>query len=148
MKTARNVVTSTLAAVVATGALAVISTEADARHPHRARVGVYIGAPIIAAPFYHRPYFYGGYGHPFYSHPYYAPAYYPPVVVREQPLVYIEQPQPAPVAVAPAQPAAPAPQAQQQYWYFCQDSQTYYPHAQTWGSPWQRVSPHAPPSPQ
>lgn len=146
MKKTQKVLASTLVGLAAAGSLSVISTDAGARPYHHrggARVGVYIGAPIIAAPFY-RPYYYGPY-----AYPYYGPAYYPPVVVREQPVVYVEQ-QPAPVATLPSQQVPPAssapsaPQAQQQYWYFCQESQTYYPHAQTCASPWQRVIPHAP----
>jgi len=117
--------------VYAALAFAASDAEAQHRHHHRgARVGVYIGAPWVVAPwpyYYHRPY-------------YYDPYYYRPVVVREQPVVYVEQ-QPS---VAPA-PPAPIPQAQpqQQYWYFCQDTQTYYPHVQTCATPWQRVMPHA-----
>lgn len=128
-----------LTAVSALSTLALISTDADARNYHghsRARVGVYIGGPVFS-PW--RPYYgYGyGWGYP-YGYPYYQPA---PVVVQEQPVVYVEQ-QPDP---AIAGQAAPAPQAQQQqYWYYCQDSKTYYPHVQNCTSPWQRVIPHAP----
>ena len=148
------------------GALAVVSTDAAARpghHHHRggARVGVVIGAGIVgasilASPYaYSRPYYYGSHYPDYYGshyaphYPYYgyAPSYHPPVVVQQQPIVYIEQP----TAVAPAAavpPAASAPQVQaqaaQQFWYFCQDTQTYYPHVQTCTSPWQRVTPHAP----
>lgn len=119
----------TLAALTAAAGMMIASPEADAHGWRgRARVGVYIGPPVIAAPFwYHpRPYFYS---HPY---PYYSA---PPVIYREEPTVYIEQ-NPAP---------APAPQAQQQFWYYCQDTQTYFPHVQTCASPWQRVIPHAPP---
>jgi hypothetical protein len=149
----KNFVAATVAGFTVMGAIGAIgviatlvATDADARpyHHRGARVGVYIGAPIIAAPFY-RPYYYNHY-----AYPYYAPSYYPPapIIVREQPVVYVEQP----VTTAPVQPlqqvppaaSAPQAQAQQQYWYFCQESQTYYPHVQTCASPWQRVTPHAP----
>ncbi len=129
----KKVVSSLLAAIGALGltAFAVPDAEAQHRHHHhRARVGVYIGAPWIVAPwphYYHRPY-------------YYDPYYYRPVVIREQPVVYVEQ-QPSAVQAPP--PPAPVPQAQQQYWYFCQDTQTYYPHVQNCATPWQRVMPHA-----
>ncbi len=126
-----------LAAAMAAGA--VISTSADARgrgghvshvgwrggYHSGARVGVFIGAPLLAAPWYYypRPYYY-----PYYPYPYPA--------VSEAPVTYIEQ--------NPPVDAAPAPQAQaQQYWYYCQDSQTYYPHVQTCASPWQRVMPQS-----
>lgn len=123
----------TLLAFVATGGLMFIATDADAHGRWRGRVGVYIGAPVVVSPWY-RPW-------PYYAHPYSYPYYYPPVV-REEPTVYIEQG----VEGASSSPA-PAPQAQapaQQYWYYCQDSRTYYPHVQTCASPWQRVMPHTP----
>jgi hypothetical protein len=89
-----------------------------------ARVGIVVGAPIIASPW-------GRYPYP-YSYPYYYgydPYYYPPVAyVQEQPAVYLEQQTPPP----------------QQYWYYCQDSKTYFPHVQTCATPWQRVVPYAP----
>jgi hypothetical protein len=129
---------ATMGVLVAMGTLAFVPTDAAARghsagaggrsnasgvrsHSfHRGtRVGVFVGAPIVAA----YPYYYG-YGGPY---------YYPPAVyVQEQPMVYIE-------------PPASAPQAQlEQYWYYCQDSKTYYPYVQNCAAPWQRVIPHAP----
>ena len=95
---------------------------------HRsARVGVFIGAPIIASPWY--------YPDPYFGH---GP-YYPPVVqAQEQPMVYVEQQ--APEDVAPFPPQAQA----QQYWYYCQDSKTYYPYVQNCATPWQSVIPYAP----
>lgn len=143
----------TLAAVMMAASL-----PADARggHGHRhgghshARVGVFIGAPLLFAPWWveSRPYYYPSY--------YYAP---PPVVVRErvvvrEPLVFYDEhgnPVPAQpqVAQAPAQPQAsaqqPQPGAPAPTWYFCADSQKYYPYVQTCASPWQRVIPHSPP---
>ena len=133
----KNLVSTTLAALLAAGGLMMVSADAGAngRHHHYrgARVGVYFGAPLVVSPWYHPSPYYYGYG------PY---PYYPPVTVREEPTVFIEQNAPDNTA-----PAAPTPQAQapqQQYWYYCQDSKTYYPHAQTCASPWQRVIPHAP----
>lgn len=118
-------------------ALGFAASDAQAHHHHHrhgARVGIHIGAPLYFGPWpYYRPY-------------YYDPYYYRPVVIREQPVVYVEQQPsvvtaPAPIAAPPA--PAPIPQAQQQYWYFCQDTQTYYPHVQNCATPWQRVIPHA-----
>lgn len=133
----KSLLSKALLVVLATSGLMLAAADADARGHWRGRVGVYIGAPIVVSPWY-RPYYGPAY-----------PYYYPPYVVREEPTVYIEQsPSEAP-AYAPA--PAPAPQAQapaqQQYWYFCEDSKTYYPHVQTCASPWQRVIPHAPPQP-
>jgi hypothetical protein len=107
-----------------------VATDADAhggRHHSRARVGVFIGAPVF--PFYA----------PYYS-PYYPRYYYPPAVVTSPP-VYIEQGSAAP---APPAPTAQGPSAS---WYYCPDSQTYYPYVQSCASPWQQVVPQtAPPS--
>ena len=69
-------------------------------------------------------------GGPFWWGPpawYYRP--YPPVVVEEQS---------APVIV---QPNAPQPYS----WYYCRDSQMYYPYAKECPSGWQAVTPMPPP---
>ncbi len=86
-------------------------------HHHwvRPRVGVYIGAPIVAAPL-------GYYG-------YWGPSYYypaPPAAVE-----YVER-----------EPAA-APQAAQpqHWWYYCQGSAAYYPYVNECPGGWQRVAP-------
>jgi hypothetical protein len=96
------------------------------RYYSRPRVGVYIGAPLLFAPFaypYYRPYYYPPYAYP------------PAVVVRpEPPPVYIQR-----------EPSAP-PQRAGAYWYYCPDSQTYYPYVDRCAVPWQRVVPQPPPS--
>ncbi len=145
----RKLLMFTLASVMMAASL---QADAGGGHGHRhgggARVGVYIGGPLLFAPW-------GGWGSP-----YYYPSYYyspPPVVVRErvvvrEPLVFYDEhgnPVPAEqprVAQAPApqpsvqpQPGAPAPT-----WYFCADSQKYYPYVQSCASPWQRVVPQSP----
>ena len=128
-------------AVSALGALMMTSSEADAHPFGRGRVGVYIGAPLLYSPWYYS----SPYSSPYYR-PYYNPYYYPPtpVVVQQQPTVYIEQSPPVAGVSAPSGTPGPQAQAQQPYWYYCQDTQTYYPHAQSCASPWQRVIPHAP----
>ena len=94
-------------------------------HHSRAHVGIFIGAPLLAAPWY------------YYPQPRY---YYPPtVIVPAQPPVYIEQPQ------AQVQEAPPVQQADN-YWYYCRDTQAYYPYVDRCASPWQRVIPQPPPS--
>jgi hypothetical protein len=96
----------------------IIATAADAHGRHRARIGVFFGAPLVAYPYY---------AYPRYYHP---PTYYaPPVVVA--PPTYIEQQTPA------------APQQGTNYWYYCRDSQTYYPYVQTCPTPWQQVVPNS-----
>jgi len=79
--------------------------------------GLFIGAPLVWAPGYVT-----------------SPYYYPPaVVVPSSPPVYIEK----------GQAAAPS---DSQYWYYCRESETYYPYVSECAGPWQRVVPHAPPS--
>lgn len=117
MKTIR---TALLFAAVLGGVFA--STTADARWGHRGRIGVFIGAPVAAYSYYAWPRYY-------YPPPvYYAP---PPVVVS--PPTYIEQ-TPPPVAAPSAAPSA---------WYYCRESNAYYPNVQTCPSPWQQVAPQS-----
>ncbi|MDA1116469.1 MAG: hypothetical protein O2979_00360 [Proteobacteria bacterium] len=89
---------------------------ADRGHP-RVRIGVMFGAPF----FWHAPWYYGP--------PYY---YYrdPAVAYRPEPQVYIEKDQ-----VGQELDAT-------QYWYFCPDSNTYYPYVKQCANPWHRVVPH------
>ena len=118
---------------VALGTAALIATEADAHgryhHHHRSRasVGIFFGVP---GPFFYHP-------APLYSPRYY---YHPPTVVVPAPAappVYIEQPQ----AAAPVHPQ----QSAGAYWYFCRDTQTYYPYVQQCATPWEQVVPQSPP---
>lgn len=114
-----------LSLAVAAGLAAANDADAHGRGHHRGRIGVFIGAPIV--PYYYSPYWYPRY--------YYPPAY----VVPAAPPVYIEQ------GGAPA--AAPSA-GQSGYWYYCQDTQTYYPYVQQCASPWQQVQPQASAAPQ
>ena len=109
------------------------ANDADARrghrghhHHHRGHVGLFIGAPLF--PYYYAPYAY--------------PSYYPSAVVAAQPPVYIEQ------GATGAYGPAPAQSRQNAYWYFCPDSQTYYPYVQQCASQWQQVAPQASAAPQ
>ena len=110
----------------------VVANGADAHgRRHRAHVGIWFGVP--APVFYPRYY-------PRYD--YYPRYYYPaPVVIPAPaaPPVYIEQNPPA--AAAPASPT----QGSGAYWYYCRDSQTYYPYVQQCASPWEQVVPQSPP---
>ncbi len=114
-----------LAAILG-GSLIAAEADAHGRHRHRSSVGIYFGVP---APYYYYPRYY------------YAPRYYyPPTVIVPAPSapVYIEQ---SPPAAAPSSSSAGA------YWYYCRDSQTYYPYVQQCASSWQQVVPNsAPPS--
>jgi hypothetical protein len=120
-----------LAAILAS-ALIALDADAHGRHRHRSSVGIYFGVP---GPFHYYP--------RYYSPRYYSPPryYYPPAVVvpaPSYPPVYIEQSPPA---------AAPAPSSSSSgaYWYYCRDSQTYYPYVQQCASPWQQVVPNSSP---
>jgi hypothetical protein len=121
----------TAAVGIALLTLATVTADAFARggprghHHSRARVGVFIGAPIVAAPFY-----YGYYGPRYYYPPpyYYPPAYPAPAA----PPVYIEQPQ----ASAP-----PQAQPSDSYWYYCPSTRNYYPYVEQCAEGWQRVAP-------
>ena len=151
LMTFRSVCSQAAALALAVGAVLCLSTgPAQAHGGYRGhggfggpRVGVYFGAPIV--PFYYGPRYY-----------YPPPAYYydyPPVVrvVPPPPVVYVERGDaqapapdyvPAPSAAQPqGQPALSAqPQpAQGPEWFFCNDSNTYYPYVRECASPWQRV---------
>jgi hypothetical protein len=85
-------------------------------------LGFYFGLPLFGPAYYPAPY-------------YYPPAYYPPtVVVPSSPPVYIEQDN-----------AQPAPESSRQdWWYYCAESNTYYPYVKQCPGGWQRVTPQPP----
>ena len=77
-----------------------------------------------------------GFGWPYWSYWHYPPPYYyPRVVVQPEPVIYIEK----------GDPETAAAQDATYYWYFCRDSNTYYPYVKQCASPWQRVVPPPPP---
>jgi hypothetical protein len=86
------------------------------------------------------PYGYGyGYG---YGYPYYANS--APIVAAAP--AYIQQtPIPA-QQMAPQLSAAPAQQNPAGHWYFCRESNTYYPYVQSCPKGWEQVEP-VPPTP-
>ena len=138
------------AIVAALLALASLPAYAGGGHS-QTRVGVYIGSPVVIGGWWGapRPYYYPAY-YPSYYPYYYTPA---PVVVREvvrEPLVYYDErgnpvPPARPQNQAQNQAQGPQPSAAAPTWFFCADSQTYYPYTQTCASPWQRVAPLPPP---
>ena len=72
------------------------------------------------------------------SRPSYASPYYsqPPVIIHQQaPNVYV---QPAPQYA----PAPPAPESN--YWYFCRESNGYYPYVKQCPQGWMKVVPTPP----
>ena len=142
-------------ALVAALLAATLSGETAWAHGPGARGGVYVGPPAAhwggthyrPYPYYARGYYGGGYyGGGFYGGyygsgiygtvvvpPVYAPYYYPPAVVTvpSTPPVYIEQ-------------SPPTAQAQDNWWYWCPDSQAYYPYVKECAGIWQRVPPQPP----
>lgn len=143
-KPARRTKYKFLLAALLLGAMASESVLAHGYGRGRVSIGVGIGfgAPFAAYPFY-RPYY-----SPFYYPPaYYPPAYYPPVVVAPPaPPVYIEQSvQPAyPQYSQPVPPPVPQAAPQAAWWYYCADSQTYYPYVKQCSTGWQQVTPQNP----
>jgi len=101
--------------------LAALAFSGAASAHGRVVVGLGFGFPIWGpAPWY--------YGPP----PYY---YYPPAaVVSSPPVTYIER-----------QDARQDTPASTDYWYYCEQSKTYYPYVKTCPGGWQRVSPTPPP---
>jgi hypothetical protein len=89
-------------------------------HGGSVRFGISLGIPLFGPRFYPAPY---------YAYP--APAYvYPPVVVApSSPPIYIEQ----------GATAQEAPAQAQGDWYYCADSNAYYPYVAQCPAGWQRV---------
>jgi len=89
------------------------AADANAGGPRgRVHFGVHIGAPWY--PFWYHPW------------PYYYPA--PVVVQRSEPPVYVERDE-------PASEQAPG------WWYYCDESKTYYPYVKSCPGGWQKVPP-------
>ncbi len=64
------------------------------------------------------------------TYPYYSPYYpVPPVVIQQQPQVYVQ----------------PSQQQDQKYWYFCKNTQTYYPYVKQCADGWEKVVPPSSP---
>ena len=98
-----------------------IDAEAIARMPAcRAIVRYGVGVGVMVAPRWD-PWFWG---------PPYPYTPYPPVIIERAPPVYIEQPQ-----------AVPQPAPQPAYWYYCAESNNYYPYVQRCPSGWDRIEP-------
>jgi len=73
--------------------------------------------------------------------PYWGPNYAPAPIVVAPPVSYASPP----AVVQQAPPAySPAPQSEQ-YWYYCQESQAYYPYVKQCPQGWMKVVPQAQP---
>jgi hypothetical protein len=87
-------------------------------HGSRVHLGFVFGGPLwYPGPVYPYPYSY--------SYPY---AYSPAIVVPPAPRVYIEREDR--VARESSDPG---------YWYYCRESNTYYPYVKECAGPWERV---------
>lgn len=128
------------------------------------RLSIHLGAPFYGPQYYVPPRVHYAPPPVYYAPPqvYYAPppVYYAPRVIYSAPLsfappvayvppvVYSSRGHAPPVyverndlgAVAPA----PAPSADKAFWYFCTDSNTYYPYVTQCATPWERVLPTPP----
>ena len=107
------------------------ASPADAhRNRSRISIGFHVGVPVYAYSHWHG---WHAYPRPYYHYPYYthSPVVVAPVVVAPQP-IYVEQ-QPAPAAAAPSG-----------YWYYCAQSNAYYPYVQQCAGQWQQVAPRPP----
>lgn len=120
--------------------LALVSQVSHAHPPGhggwRGNVGVYFGSPY---PFY--PYPYAAYPYPYVYSP-------PPVIITQPPppQVYIEQ---GSGSTAPAQTTPPASASSgngQGYWYYCEQSDGYYPYVKECPAGWKQVTPAPPPA--
>lgn len=110
------------ALAIGAGLFASAAAQAQYHHGHGGwgygpRVGIYFG--------------------PGFYYPPVAPYYYPPpVVVPAQPQVYIERPS---EGVMPAPQAQPQPQGNA--YYFCAESNAYYPYVRECPGGWRQVAP-------
>lgn len=132
MSTFKSISLLSLLAILALGSQV---AQAHGRGGWHGGVGVYFGNPY---PFF--PYGYAPYAYPY---PYaYSP---PPVVITQpQPQVYIEQgnTSPAPAASAPSA----STQSSSAYWYYCEQSDSYYPYVKDCPAGWKQVTPTPPAS--
>jgi hypothetical protein len=108
------------AAIAALLALTMASGAQAQRWGHtHSRVVIGVGVPFVW-PYWHYP------------PPYY---YSPRVVVPAETVIYVEK---GDAEAAPGEDPS-------QYWYFCRDSNTYFPYVKECPTPWQRVVPQPPP---
>ena len=112
-----------LALLVLLACAGTLAAETASAHGPRVHFGIGFGFPGYWPGYYYPPYY-----------PAYYPPYYPQVPAA--PPVYIEQGVPQ---AAPSQ--APAPGQSSGWWYYCAESQTYYPYVKQCPSGWQRVTP-------
>lgn len=150
--TMRNTIASILFAALLAASMQAAGHDRNGHTHSRVGVGFYFGAPLYWDSWW------GGYNY-----------YYPPPVVIRPPLVFYDQhgnPVPNDVLapgdtliyydrygnpvplVQPQAQSRPQPETPAPAWFFCADSNSYYPYVRTCPSAWQRVAPFPPPPPQ
>ncbi|MGO8917071.1 MAG: hypothetical protein ACLQJR_14295 [Stellaceae bacterium] len=75
------------------------------------------------------------YPSPVYPYPSYVPPAPPPVVI----VAPGAPPPPPPPPVVAAPPPPPSGQAPAQFWYYCDESRSYYPYVSTCNTPWRQI---------
>jgi hypothetical protein len=114
------------------GVVAAADSWAHGRSRSHITFGLHFGAPLYGWHYAPRPYYYYPYPGPYYPGPALIVQSPPPVYVQR----YIEQPPPENVTG----PQGPV----QHYWYYCRESQIYFPYVKECPGGWQRVLPQAP----
>ncbi len=122
-----------LGLALAAGTLISGAALADRGHSH-VNFGINLGIPL--GPWYYPPYYYP---------PYYSP--YPPVVTLPAYPNVIAAPPAAPVYVEKGGEAAGPTAPSSNYWYYCPDTQSYYPYVKECPSAWMAVLPQTPTQP-
>lgn len=121
------------ASAIVVGLLA--SLPAAARHGHHGH------GPRLSLGFAFGPPAYYGYGPRYYA-PYYPPySYYP----AYPPAAAVPYPAPGPTVYVERDSAQTAPERPAGYWYYCAESQTYYPYVSQCPGGWQQVAPQPAP---
>jgi hypothetical protein len=111
-------------------------------HHSRFSFGLSLGAPWYYPGPYYAPYYYAPY--PAYA-PY--PYYGAPPAAADAP-AYIERGDSgAPAYVEREEGAPPARRRSEGSWYFCPESNAYYPYVRQCAGGWQRVAPRPPAGP-
>lgn len=114
----------------------------------------FVAVPIQAhyTGYRHR-HFYGSwdypYGYPYYGYhpyPYGYPGYWPPVIISQPPVVIQPAPPTTYIEKQPSEQQKPAEQPGQ-YWYYCEETNSYYPYVKECPSPWMKVVPETTPPP-
>ncbi len=96
---------------------------------NRFNFGINLGYPGYYGYGFYDPFLYS----PFYSYPPVIAPMAPPVIIPSTPPVYIQQ-----------QEDPPAIQSQTNYWYYCQESNSYYPYVKQCPGGWLTVNPQPP----